>query len=113
MEQIYEEIEIKPLSINQAWQGRRYKTKLYDDYIKELLYLLPQKAQIKAKKVAVEITLYLKNAERNDTDNFIKPLLDIIVKRGWIIDDRYIYKLIATKVKSNQNKVSMKIYEIK
>ena len=112
MKQIYAEIKVKPLSVNQAWQGRRFKTRKYDDYIKECLYSLPKKPQIKAKRVAVEITFYLKNAERSDTDNFLKPILDIIVKKGWILDDRYVYKITAEKVKSKQEKISIKIISL-
>lgn len=112
MKQIYAEIKVKPLSVNQCWEGRRFKTRVYDDYIKECLYSLPKKSQIKAKRVAIEITLYLKNAERSDTDNFLKPILDIIVKKGWILDDRYVYKITAEKVKSKQEKISIKITEL-
>ena len=34
-------IDIKPLSVNKMWQGRRYKTYEYQKYEKEFLYLLP------------------------------------------------------------------------
>ena len=33
-------IEIKPLSVNECWQGKRFKTKAYTAYEKELLYRL-------------------------------------------------------------------------
>ena len=35
-------IEIKPLSVNDAWQGTRYKTTKYKAFQKELLLKLPK-----------------------------------------------------------------------
>ena len=35
-------IDIKPLSVNEAWQGRRYKTPKYKQYQETLLWLLPK-----------------------------------------------------------------------
>jgi hypothetical protein len=34
-------IEIKPLSINKAWKGRRFKTKEHVNYCKRIELLLP------------------------------------------------------------------------
>jgi Holliday junction resolvase RusA-like endonuclease len=112
MEQIYAELKVKPISINTCWQGRRFKTRAYDDYIKECLCLLPRKAQIKAKKVAVNIVFHVKNCARIDVDNLLKPILDILVKKKYIIDDRYIYEIQIAKVKSKQEKMSIQIYAL-
>ena len=35
-------VEIKPLSVNAAWQGRRFKTEAYKKYEKEVLSALPE-----------------------------------------------------------------------
>ena len=35
-------INIKPLSVNQAWMGRKFKTKFYKDYEIELALKLPK-----------------------------------------------------------------------
>ena len=35
-------LNVKPLSVNQCWQGRRYKTKAYKQYEKALLQILPK-----------------------------------------------------------------------
>jgi len=35
-------INYKPLSVNEAWQGKRFKTKAYKDYEKSLMLLLPK-----------------------------------------------------------------------
>ncbi len=36
------QMNIKPLSVNECWQGRRYKTDKYRSYEKQLLYTLPE-----------------------------------------------------------------------
>ena len=36
-------INIKPLSVNKAWQGKRFKTKKYKAFETELLLKLPHK----------------------------------------------------------------------
>lgn len=35
-------IDINPLSVNDAWQGRRYKTDEYKRYERAMLYMLPK-----------------------------------------------------------------------
>jgi hypothetical protein len=39
-------VNIKPLSVNKAWKGRRYATKESKSYQKELWLLLPPKIDI-------------------------------------------------------------------
>jgi len=35
-------LDIKPLSVNEAWRGRRFKTPKYSKYISDLLFILPK-----------------------------------------------------------------------
>lgn len=102
-------LPFKPLSVNKAWQGRKYKTKDYDDFIIDCLYILPRRKMIEG-NVAVIMDFYLKRPKNCDVDNFIKPLLDIIVKKGYIKDDRYVFFLQAQKHYSSNEGV--KIYII-
>ena len=51
---------IKPLSINKAFQGRRFRTKDYKDYL-DSLHLLGGKFDTIKGDVAVTIEWYLKN----------------------------------------------------
>lgn len=104
-------IEIKPLSINRAWKGRRFRTYEYKKYEEEMLYLLPKKEMVKG-KVGVLLAFYIKNPKQCDVDNFIKPVLDIIVKKGYIEDDRYVYMVQALKIKSCKNTMMVKIAKI-
>lgn len=97
-------LHIKALSVNQAWQGRRFKTKKYKDYEKECLLLLPEKKMIMG-YVEISFLFYLKYFATQDTDNLLKPIIDILVKKGYIQDDRYIVRLRAEKIKSKEDKI--------
>ena len=35
-------VQIKPLTVNRAWNGRKYKTDEYKSYERELDFLLPK-----------------------------------------------------------------------
>ena|SRR5690554_3423883 len=87
-------IDIKPLSVNQCWQGRRFKTKKYKDYEKELLLKLKQ-IKIPSAPLKIEIT-YGFSSKLSDVDNPCKPLLDILQKK-YGFDDRDIFELIQRK----------------
>lgn len=87
-------IEIKPLSVNEAWQGRRFKTKKYKGYEKELLLKLPTK-RISKPPYRIEIVFGFSN-KMSDIDNPLKPFLDILQKK-YGINDREIYELQVKK----------------
>jgi Holliday junction resolvase RusA-like endonuclease len=87
-------ISIKPLSINEAYRGRRFKTKEYKQYIKDCNLLLPNKSLPDGKlKVTYKFGL---SSIRGDIDNPIKPFQDIISKR-YKFNDNKIYKVIVEK----------------
>tara|TARA_R100001244_G_scaffold120472_1_gene90075 strand:- start:202 stop:522 length:321 start_codon:yes stop_codon:yes gene_type:complete len=87
-------INIKPLSVNQCWQGRRFKTPTYKKYEKELLLLLP-KLTIPEGNLAIIITFGF-SSKASDWDNPIKPFQDILQKRYKFNDSR-VYKATVTK----------------
>lgn len=62
--------------------------------------LLPGLKKQLENDIHVKIILHLKSPVRGDIDNFIKPIIDCIVKRGVIKDDRYIQHLEVIKKKS-------------
>lgn len=101
---------IRPLSINEAWQGRRFKTKKYDDYERILISDLPRPVEKIKGWVGVEIKFYFKNFGCRDIDNSIKPLLDILKKKGYFEDDRKIVWLRVEKMRSKKEGFSVKIY---
>ena len=87
-------INIKPLSINQCFQGRRFKTPKYKQYEKELMLLLPI-LNVPNGLLEVVITFGL-SSKLNDIDNGLKPFIDILQKK-YLFNDRDIYKLIVEK----------------
>ena len=104
------ELPIKPLSVNKAWCGRRFKTKEYKDYELEVGLLLNQiNIQTIYRYVRVEYTFYLINWKRADVDNGCKLLTDILVKHKVIEDDRFIMEMRARKIPSNKDYVGIKI----
>jgi Holliday junction resolvase RusA-like endonuclease len=92
-------INIKPLSVNQAWQGKRFKTNLYKQYEHDVLLLLP-KIKIVEPPYKLNIVVGFSN-KASDIDNILKPFLDILQKKYGINDKHievlHIEKQIVTK----------------
>lgn len=88
-------INIKPLSVNQAWQGKRFKTPKYKAYEKEVLLCLPP-CQIDFKHpLTLDITFGFSSL-LSDIDNPLKPILDCLQKK-YEFNDRDIYELNVKK----------------
>jgi Holliday junction resolvase RusA-like endonuclease len=104
-------IEIKPISINTCWQGRRFMTPAYKQWITDMLFLLPKWKTITG-NTRIIITLNLKSTVRGDIDNFLKPIIDCLVKKGLIEDDRYIQRLNVVKRKSKVENIEIEIEEL-
>lgn len=102
---------INPLSVNQAWQGRRFKTKEYKAYREHLHLILP--------KVEVpdgDIWLFVEFGVSNmgfDTDNGIKPFLDALQDK-YGFNDRRVTAITAkkTKVKKGDEFVKFELRDI-
>ena len=95
-------LELKALSVNKCWQGRRFKTPDYNKYEQDVSFLLPKNIIITG-EIGMLIEYHCKNYKMIDLDNLCKPLLDILVKNGIIEDDRKIVKLNLRKIKSDLN----------
>lgn len=92
-------IPIKPLSINEAHYGRHIKTREFLDYEKNVSYLLPyNQKDIKEGEYFLKYVFYIKNYKMSDTGNFEKLITDLLVKRGYLKDDRYIKAIYLEKV---------------
>ncbi len=89
------EIKIKPLSVNEAWQGRRFKTVKYDKYINDLLFILPR-IKLPDPPYSLLIEFGYSNVQ-SDIDNALKPFIDCLQKK-YNFNDKLIYKLIVEKV---------------
>ena len=87
-------VNIKPLSVNQAWKGRRYKTNNYGRYERDLLLILP-KLDVPTGKLSLSIVVGFSSVA-SDVDNICKPFIDILQKK-YSFDDKMIYKLNVEK----------------
>lgn len=106
-------IDIKPLSVNKMFRGRRFKTKEYELYIIKLLKLLPNKLKVNPKsklKLTIEFGY---SSKASDVDNGIKGFTDTLVKK-YGFDDRNIYELHVFKeiTKKGEEFINFKIEEL-
>lgn len=94
-------INIAPLSVNQCWQGKRFKTKKYVSYEKEvLLTLRPIKLPIAPFSVYYEFGM---SNSLSDIDNPLKPLQDILQKKyGFNDKDIFEMHVVKKKVKKGE-----------
>lgn len=101
-------VNIKPLSVNEVWQGKRFKTPKYKEYERVVLLMLP-KIKIPEPPYAISFEFGV-SSKLSDWDNPIKPFQDILCKK-YGIDDRDIYKGTVSKVlvKKGQEYVKFKI----
>jgi Holliday junction resolvase RusA-like endonuclease len=88
-------IQIKPLSMNQAYRGRRFKTPDLKQYQKDLNTLLP-KLDIPDGKLEVEYIFGL-SSKGSDYDNCIKAFQDCLQDK-YGFNDNKIYKATVEKV---------------
>ena len=72
-------INIKPLSVNEAWKGKRYKTDKYRMYQNTLLWLLP-KMEMPQPPYEVRFRFGFSNT-LSDWDNPVKPTQDILSQK--------------------------------
>jgi Holliday junction resolvase RusA-like endonuclease len=107
-------LEIKPLSVNAAWQGRRFKTPEYKHFENDVSLLIMAQKPGKFIDTAVEVSyeFHIKNYLKTDVDNLVKPLQDVLVKKGIISDDRFIKKITAEKFKSSEDFINISIKEV-
>jgi Holliday junction resolvase RusA-like endonuclease len=94
-------IEIKPLSINQAFQGKRFKTDKYKTFERSMLYLLPQ-MEVPKGELIIWFTFGFSNM-RSDLDNPVKMTTDILCKK-YGFDDSRVKRLIVDKEKTEKGK---------
>lgn len=89
-------VEIKPLTVNQAWKGRRFRTDKYKKYTKDVM--------IQLKDMAVppgDLELYIQAGLSNrnaDIDNIAKPFIDILQKRYGFNDNRIFHLVLMKRI---------------
>ena len=87
-------INIKPLSVNEAFKGRRFKTDQYKNYELNVMMLL-RNMQIPAGELELSITAGF-STRAADIDNIAKPFIDILQRR-YDFNDNRIWKLVLNK----------------
>ena len=105
-------INQKPLSVNQAWQGKRFKTPIYKDYEKAMLLMMP-KAKVDAEEMLrVEFFFGFSN-KASDLDNPVKLLMDIAQKK-YGFNDKNVFEMNIRKclVKKGEEFIQMGIYKM-
>lgn len=105
-------VNVKTLSVNDAWKGRRFKTKKYEDYEWELYSKLPKIKVPKNKQLFLEIEVGY-SSKASDLDNCLKPFIDILQKK-YEFDDKWIYGFSVHKkdVKKGEEYIAFSLEEL-
>ena len=104
-------IPVKPLSVNDAWKGKRYKSDAYHAYETEMLLRLPA-GRLPDPPYRVHYEFGFSNPQA-DFDNPCKPLGDIL-QRKYGFNDKQIHEAHIRKVivKRGNEYVKIKIEHI-
>jgi len=89
-------IKIKPMSVNESYQGSKVKTKKYRFYTRALMLMLP-KLELPEPPYSINYEFGVSNMGA-DVDNPIKPFQDILQKR-YGFNDSKIHEIKARKIK--------------
>jgi len=104
-------INIKPLSVNDAWQGRRFKTPKYKQYEHDLFYMLPN-IEAPSGKFSLDVEVGY-SSRASDIDNFLKPFLDVLQKKYKINDNNvYILHIEKKVVKKGEEYIKFAFHEL-
>lgn len=105
-------VNVKALSVNSCYQGKRFKNQTHKEYVKEVLSQLPVKyIGIPPYKLILEIGL---SSKLQDLDNCIKVFQDCLTVK-YNFNDRDIYEIQATKfiVPKGEEYIKFDIIELK
>ena len=101
-------IDIKPLSVNRAWQGKRFKTPEYKAYERAVVLLL-RPMDIPDGDLSIALTFGF-SSKLSDFDNPVKPFVDCLQKK-YQFNDRAIKKaeIKVELVKKGEEFIEFKI----
>lgn len=105
-------INEKPMSVNLAWQGKRFKTQAYKDYEKSMILQMPKGNVDPNEMLRVEFFFAFSN-KASDLDNPVKLLMDIAQKK-YGFNDKNVFELNVRKciVKKGEEFIHMGIYKL-
>ena len=104
-------IDIKPLSANEMYLGRKVKSHKYKTFERKILGLLPDQEVPEGElQLTIEVGLSSKLA---DVDNILKPFIDCLQLK-YSFNDKWIYDLQVRKqiVKKGEEYINFKIEEL-
>lgn len=91
-------LNIKPLSLNSAYRGRRFTTPALSSYKQAIGLLAPKMTQIWSSTSKLEAYyLFGMSSKASDVDNCIKCLQDALAET-YGFNDKKIYRVTAEKV---------------
>lgn len=90
-------VRVKPLSVNEAWLGRRRKSAAYRTYEVKVPSHLPELDIPSRGPLALSLRIGVSN-RASDIDNPVKPFTDIL-SRHYGFNDNRIYHLEVVKYK--------------
>jgi Holliday junction resolvase RusA-like endonuclease len=87
-------IDVKPLSLNGAYRGRRFATPELREFKQGVWYLLPQ---IKVPKGKLKLKcIWGVSSKSSDCDNLTKTFLDVLAEK-YSFNDKVVYKIDLEK----------------
>jgi Holliday junction resolvase RusA-like endonuclease len=99
-------LDIKPLSVNQAFKGKKFKTPEYTKYEKKVLYMLP-KVNIPLPPYEIHFVFGF-SSKASDLSNPTKLIEDILCKK-YKFDDRHVSRIVLDKAIVPKGKEFIKI----
>lgn len=103
-------LHLKPLSVNKAYQGRRFSTPEKKSYDAALALLLPRK-KLEVAYYRITYRFFLTQFALTDQQNLLKILTDGLVRHGIIRDDRYVIEEHIYKRPSTADRIELEIEE--
>jgi len=102
-------LSIKPMSVNQAWQGKRFKTPTYKEFEKEMMFMIPSTKERFSDMLSVSFEFGF-SSPLADLDNPVKPTIDILQKK-FGFNDRHVFELNVRKyiVEKGKEFISVRI----
>ena len=88
-------LNTKPLSVNNAWKGKRYKTDQYKAYERLVLLSLPKLREELPEMIRLEYHFGF-SSRNSDVDNPVKLITDIL-QRKFSFNDSRVWEITARK----------------
>ena len=105
-------VNYKPLSMNEAFMGRKRKTAKYRDYEIKVPKELPELDLPSRGPLGLRLRAGLSNRAA-DLDNVVKPFLDILQSHYGFNDNRiYIIEMTKVKVPKTEEYISFDLYPL-